>query len=103
MAIDSSAAHLSDTLFTTSIAVYALATISYAGEYAFGLIPKYRLRTLNDPAQSKVAGNAKIALMPAGMAPTPGPSVIAEKSKRGRGPKTAPRRFISRFSSIRKL
>jgi multiple sugar transport system substrate-binding protein len=37
-----------------------------SGEHAFGLIPKYRLRTLNDPAQSKIAGNAKIALMPAG-------------------------------------
>jgi len=37
-----------------------------SGEHAFGLIPKYRLRTLNDPAQSKIAGNAKIALMPKG-------------------------------------
>jgi multiple sugar transport system substrate-binding protein len=37
-----------------------------SGDHAFGLIPKYRLRTLNDPAQSKVAGNAKIALMPTG-------------------------------------
>ncbi len=37
-----------------------------SGDNAFGLIPKYRLRTLNDPAQSKLAGNAKIALMPKG-------------------------------------
>jgi multiple sugar transport system substrate-binding protein len=37
-----------------------------SGEYAFGLTPKYRLRTLNDPAQSKIAGHAKIALMPSG-------------------------------------
>lgn len=37
-----------------------------SGEHAFTLIPKYRLRTLNDPAQSKIAGNAKIALMPMG-------------------------------------
>jgi multiple sugar transport system substrate-binding protein len=37
-----------------------------SGDHAFGLIPKYRLRTLNDPAQSKIAGNAKIALMPTG-------------------------------------
>jgi multiple sugar transport system substrate-binding protein len=37
-----------------------------SGEHAFTLIPKYRLRTLNDPAQSKIAGNAKIALMPKG-------------------------------------
>ena len=37
-----------------------------SGEHAFTLIPKYRLRTLNDPAQSKIAGNARIALMPKG-------------------------------------
>jgi multiple sugar transport system substrate-binding protein len=37
-----------------------------AGQHAFGLIPKYRLRTLNDPAQSQIAGKAQIALMPAG-------------------------------------
>ena len=37
-----------------------------AGQYAFGLIPKYRLRTLNDPAQSQIAGKAQIALMPKG-------------------------------------
>jgi multiple sugar transport system substrate-binding protein len=37
-----------------------------SGEHAFALIPKYRLRTLNDPAQSKIAGNAKIAFMPKG-------------------------------------
>jgi multiple sugar transport system substrate-binding protein len=37
-----------------------------SGEHAFCLIPKYRLRTLNDPAQSQLAGNAKIGLMPKG-------------------------------------
>lgn len=37
-----------------------------AGQHAFGLIPKYRLRTLNDPAQSQIAGKAEIALMPKG-------------------------------------
>lgn len=34
--IDGSMAHLSDTLFTTSIAAYALAMVGYFGEYAFG-------------------------------------------------------------------
>ncbi len=34
--IDGSAAHLSDTVFTTAIAVYALAMVSYVAEYAFG-------------------------------------------------------------------
>ena len=37
-----------------------------SGEYAFALMPKYRLRTLNDPKQSKVAGNARLVLMPKG-------------------------------------
>ena len=37
-----------------------------AGQHAFALIPKYRLRSLNDKAQSQIAGNAKLALMPKG-------------------------------------
>lgn len=37
-----------------------------SGQHAFGLIPKYRLRTLNDPKQSKIAGRAKLAMMPKG-------------------------------------
>lgn len=37
-----------------------------AGNHAFALLPKYRLRVLNDPAQSKVAGKIKEALMPMG-------------------------------------
>ncbi len=37
-----------------------------AGRSAFALLPKYRLRVLNDPAQSQVAGQFKQALMPAG-------------------------------------
>jgi multiple sugar transport system substrate-binding protein len=43
----------------------ALKTFS-SGQHAFGLIPKYRLRTLNDPQQSQIAGKANIALMPKG-------------------------------------
>jgi multiple sugar transport system substrate-binding protein len=37
-----------------------------AGQNAFALLPKYRLRSLNDRAQSQIAGNAKLALMPKG-------------------------------------
>ena len=37
-----------------------------AGRHAFALLPKYRLRVVNDPAQSQVAGRIKQALMPAG-------------------------------------
>ncbi len=37
-----------------------------AGNHAFALEPKYRLRMLNDPKQSQVAGNIKQILMPKG-------------------------------------
>jgi multiple sugar transport system substrate-binding protein len=37
-----------------------------AGQHAFALLPKYRLRTLNDPAQSQIAGHAALSLMPQG-------------------------------------
>lgn len=37
-----------------------------SGNHAFAMIPKYRLRMLNDPEQSQIAGNAKQALMPKG-------------------------------------
>ncbi|MEP6599247.1 MAG: c-type cytochrome biogenesis protein CcsB [Actinomycetota bacterium] len=36
MAVDSALAHLSDGLFTTAIATYALAMVGYTAEYAFG-------------------------------------------------------------------
>ena len=37
-----------------------------AGNHAFALEPKYRLRMLNDPKQSQVAGKVKQILMPMG-------------------------------------
>jgi multiple sugar transport system substrate-binding protein len=37
-----------------------------AGNHAFGLLSRYRIRTLNDPKQSPIAGRVKQALMPAG-------------------------------------
>lgn len=37
-----------------------------AGRHAFALLPKYRLRVVNDPAQSQVAGRIKQAMMPMG-------------------------------------
>ncbi|HEX2307474.1 MAG TPA: hypothetical protein VHI14_04050 [Jatrophihabitantaceae bacterium] len=36
MSVNTGLAHLSDTLFTTAIAVYAAAAFGYAAEYAFG-------------------------------------------------------------------
>jgi multiple sugar transport system substrate-binding protein len=37
-----------------------------AGQHAFGIIPRYRIRPLNSPAESQVAGNVRMAMMPKG-------------------------------------
>lgn len=37
-----------------------------SGQHAFAMLGRYRVRTLNDPAQSQIAGRVKHALMPAG-------------------------------------
>ena len=37
-----------------------------SGNHAFALMPNYRMRTINDPKQSQVAGKIKPTLMPAG-------------------------------------
>ena len=37
-----------------------------SGKYAFALEPKYRMRPINDPKQSKIAGRCKQVLMPKG-------------------------------------
>ena len=37
-----------------------------SGNHAFAMLARYRVRTLNDPTQSQIAGNARQALMPAG-------------------------------------
>ena len=37
-----------------------------SGAHAFGVIPRYRIRSINDPAQSQIPGKARIALMPKG-------------------------------------
>ena len=37
-----------------------------SGNHAFALLARYRVRTLNDPKQSAIAGNVRQALMPAG-------------------------------------
>jgi multiple sugar transport system substrate-binding protein len=37
-----------------------------SGQHAFGMLGRYRVRTLNDPAQSQIAGHVRHGLMPAG-------------------------------------
>jgi cytochrome c-type biogenesis protein CcsB len=51
--IDGSAAHLSDGLFTTAIAVYALAMVGYTAEYAFGRVGR-KAATVAAPARELV-------------------------------------------------
>ena len=52
--IDGSAAHLSDGLFTTAIAVYALAMVGYTAEYAFGRVARKTV-AVAAPARELVA------------------------------------------------
>lgn len=40
-----------------------------SGNHAFAMEPKYRMRMLNDPAQSQIAGHCEQMLMPAGSGP----------------------------------
>lgn len=37
-----------------------------SGQHAFGVVPTYRIRALNDPSQATAAGKIRIALMPKG-------------------------------------
>jgi len=41
-----------------------------SGEFAFGIVPTYRLRALNDPSQATAAGKIRPALMPKGVKAT---------------------------------
>jgi multiple sugar transport system substrate-binding protein len=37
-----------------------------SGQHALAVVPRYRIRSINDPAQSQISGKARIALMPVG-------------------------------------
>ena len=58
VAVNSGMAHLSDTLFTTAIALYTLAMISYAAEYAFGRRGRIALTSRTTPAKVLVGAGA---------------------------------------------
>src|SRR5690348_18382763 len=51
-------AHLSDTLFTTAIAIYTLAMICYAAEYAFGRRGRIAMTSRTTPAKVLVRAGA---------------------------------------------
>ena len=58
MAVNSGMAHLSDTLFTTAIAIYTLAMICYAAEYAFGRRGRIAMTSRTTPAKMLVRAGA---------------------------------------------
>jgi len=74
--INGSMAHLSDTFFTTAIAVYAVAAVSYTAEYSFGR--KGRIAaTAETPARELVgAGGPAVTTTPA----PPVPPASAKRS-----------------------
>lgn len=60
--------HKDKTLSPSCVETGELAALKsfLSGQHAFALIPKFRLRTLNDPKQSKIAGHVNLVLMPKG-------------------------------------
>jgi len=58
VAVNSGMAHLSDTLFTTAIAIYTLAMICYAAEYAFGRRGRIAMTSRTTPAKVLVRAGA---------------------------------------------
>jgi cytochrome c-type biogenesis protein CcsB len=68
--INGSMAHLSDGLFTTAIAVYALAMVGYTAEYAFGRVGR-RLAVADAPARELVGAGGPPVTAPPEMPPVP--------------------------------
>jgi cytochrome c-type biogenesis protein CcsB len=82
--INGSMAHLSDTFFTTAIAVYAVAAVSYTAEYSFGR--KGRIATTAEaPARELIgAGGPTVAEPPAPTTPSAAPSKRTFADRAGR-------------------
>jgi cytochrome c-type biogenesis protein CcsB len=71
MPIEMGYAHYSDTLFTTAIAIYSAALVSYCGEYAFGRRGRIaETSTATDRALAAVAAGEP-ALVPGPLVPGP--------------------------------
>lgn len=85
--IDGSAAHLSDGLFTTAIAVYALAMVGFTAEYAFGRVAR-RTAAVAAPAAELVGagGPATTGIAPVDDAIStskqPGPTQTGRRAER---------------------
>jgi hypothetical protein len=71
--VDSGLAHLSDGLFTTAIATYALAMASYTAEYAFGRRGRVAVTSaVEEPARVLVGAGGPVADHDAGFGPPGG-------------------------------
>jgi cytochrome c-type biogenesis protein CcsB len=80
--INGSMAHLSDGLFTTAIAVYALAMVGFTAEYAFGRVGR-KLVTVELPERVLVgAGGPPVDAPPADAAPPAVPPARRAKADR---------------------
>jgi cytochrome c-type biogenesis protein CcsB len=85
VAVNSGMAHLSDTLFTTAIAIYTLAMIGYAAEYAFGRRGRVA-RASRAAAPAKVlVGAGGSAESRVGASPPPRVAKSSGPSRTGRG------------------
>jgi len=82
MAIDPSLAHLSDTLFTTAIASYALAMVGYTAEYAFGKRGRVAATVVLAAPVRELIGSGG----PAVAEPPPPPPVPESVNRRGSAP-----------------
>jgi cytochrome c-type biogenesis protein CcsB len=78
MTVNSSMAHLSDTLFTTAIATYAVALVGYTAEYAFGHRGRVAVTSAAAAAVRELVGSGGPPVAPL---PTPVPETVA--SERG--------------------
>ena len=68
--IDGSMAHLSDGLFTTAIATYALAMVGYTAEFAFGRVASTKVRTAAPARELVGAGGPNVTAPPIEPPPT---------------------------------
>ncbi len=79
MVVNTSLAHVSDTLFTTAIATYSLAMIGYAGEYAFGR----RGRVAESAPQRELVGAGAGGSAPSGLPPADQAPVTTSRGAAG--------------------
>ncbi len=76
--INGSMAHLSDGLFTTAIAVYALAMVGYTAEYAFGRVGR-KLTSSAVPARELVGAGGPPLVDPPGPPPVVTKQPLADR------------------------